>query len=414
MITKRKYHCVDLFAGCGGLSLGLSQAGFQTLAFSEINPDAAETFAANLGGEDVVQFGDVTAISDSALRTLAARWKQEKKEVDLIAGGPPCQGYSGIGHRRSYRVQRREIPSNHLYLEMIRVIEVLRPKLFLFENVAGLLSGRWTSGGKKGEIWDDIRESFGNLKEYEVGWKVVQSRDFGVPQKRPRLLLVGARANLPWDLAAGNPRDRENNPRGLLPEGGKPWPHLVDVLGDLDDLHFAKHKRNERYLKPPSSDFQIEMRTKKSSRKILQRGDPLTEQEYTQHAARTVEKFKHMLDFGGSIPSNMQTKKFAQRLLPAKWGSDGPTITATSLPDDFVHYKRPRILTVREWARLQTFPDWFEFRGPRTTGGIRRAGQPMLGNWDREVPKYTQIGNAVPVRLARAVGDHLVSLLRNL
>ncbi|MAT09894.1 MAG: hypothetical protein CMM02_02705 [Rhodopirellula sp.] len=81
-------------------------------------------------------------------------------------------------------------------------------------------------------------------------------------------------------------------------------------------------------------------------------------------------------------------------------------MTVTSLPDDFVHYEQPRILTVREWARLQTFPDWYVFRGPRTTGGRRRAGTPSKDDWEREVPRYTQIGNAVPVRLAYEIGKH--------
>ena len=110
------------------------------------------------------------------------------------------------------------------------------------------------------------------------------------------------------------------------------------------------------------------------------------------------------------LPSKWRTKKFAQRVLPPRW-SDEPNITATSLPDDYVHYKQPRILTVREWARLQTFPDWYDFRGPRTTGGRRRAGNPDAGIWDRDVPRYTQIGNAVPVLLAKKIGEHLRGLI---
>ena len=103
-------------------------------------------------------------------------------------------------------------------------------------------------------------------------------------------------------------------------------------------------------------------------------------------------------------------KKFAQRLLKPKWDSE-PNITATSLPDDYVHYSQPRILTVREWARLQTFPDWYQFSGKRTTGGTRRAGIPTKGIFDRELPKYTQIGNAVPVNLAKVIGTHLKQLI---
>ncbi|WP_299374353.1 DNA cytosine methyltransferase, partial [uncultured Kiloniella sp.] len=93
------------------------------------------------------------------------------------------------------------------------------------------------------------------------------------------------------------------------------------------------------------------------------------------------------------------------------WGNKEPNMTATSLPDDYVHYSQPRILTVREWARLQLFPDWYRFAGKRTTGGIRRAGNPLEGNFNREVPKYTQIGNAVPVGLAQKVGEHFRGIL---
>ena len=98
-------------------------------------------------------------------------------------------------------------------------------------------------------------------------------------------------------------------------------------------------------------------------------------------------------------------------MLPKKWGNKGPTITACSLPDDFVHYGQARSLTVREWARLQTFPDWYQFSGKRTTGGLRRAGNPRESIFEREVPKYTQIGNAVPVKLAFEIGSHLRKIL---
>ena len=108
----------------------------------------------------------------------------------------------------------------------------------------------------------------------------------------------------------------------------------------------------------------------------------------------------------------LEIQKFAQRVLEPAWKDGAPNITVTSLPDDYIHFSQPRTLTVREWARLQTFPDSYEFKGPRTTGGRRRAGSPDEGNWDREVPKYTQIGNAVPVWLAERVGKHFKSLLQ--
>ena len=111
------------------------------------------------------------------------------------------------------------------------------------------------------------------------------------------------------------------------------------------------------------------------------------------------------------LPEHMRTKKFSQKLLPEDWGDGFPTITCCSNSDDYVHYSMPRALSVREWARLQTFPDHHLFCGPRTTGGARRAGNPDEGIWDREVPKYTQIGNAVPPLLAMAVGERIRELL---
>ena len=117
-----------------------------------------------------------------------------------------------------------------------------------------------------------------------------------------------------------------------------------------------------------------------------------------------------MIENKGEIPEEFKTKKFAQRWLPPKWSNKGPSITITSLPDDFVHYKQARTPTVRECARAQTFPDWYQFAGKRTTGGIRRAV--TLGRiYLREVPKYTQIGNAVPVKLAEEIGLNFKKIL---
>jgi DNA (cytosine-5)-methyltransferase 1 len=143
----------------------------------------------------------------------------------------------------------------------------------------------------------------------------------------------------------------------------------------------------------------------------MPKGTPLTEHEYSDHAPYIREKFAHMIRNDGEIPERFRTKKFAQRVFPKEWGYDGPNITATSLPEDYVHYRQERSPTVREWARIQTFPDWYVFKGPRTTGGRRRAGDPSKGIWTRDVPRYTQIGNAVPVLLAEAIGKHLASLL---
>ena len=120
-----------------------------------------------------------------------------------------------------------------------------------------------------------------------------------------------------------------------------------------------------------------------------------------------------MIENNGNIKDSDKTMKFSQKLLKARWEKSGPNITATSLQDDFVHWEQPRTLTVREWARLQTFPDWYKFMGKRTTGSLRRAGNPRELNFERDVPKYTQIGNAVPVSLAEQIGKHFAKILIN-
>lgn len=398
---------IDLFAGCGGLSLGLEQAGFEPLLFSELNPSAAETYLANRPVNGTIRISDIYTLTNADLRSLKQRWRDAGyDDIDLVCGGPPCQGYSGIGHRRTFKLDREEVPSNHLYKEMIRVIEQVKPKLFLFENVRGLLAGRWTAAGNKGEIWRDVRNAFGNIKGYYTEHAVVHAKDYGVPQNRPRVLIVGIRNDMGWRL------ESEDLPAGgLLPSGGHPAPGMHELLGDLVDPDYLTRIETLTYLNNARTETQEDLRRLPSG-SILRKGDRLTEQQYSQHSARIQKKFAYMLSHEGEIPPSMRTKKFAQRVLPKNWNGEGPNITACCLPDDFVHYCQPRTLTVREWARIQTFPDWYIFKGPRTTGGRRRAGTPTEGIWDREVPKYTQIGNAVPVRLAHHVGKHLMEFLK--
>lgn len=405
---------VDLFAGCGGLSLGLEQAGFRTLAFSEVNRDAAATFRKNLGHDQLVDIGDIANLTETRVTQLKREWKRElgSADVDLVSGGPPCQGYSGIGHRRSYAIEREQIPSNHLFREMVRVVKDIRPKAFIFENVRGLLSGRWTKDKPKGSIWKEVRETFRSIDGYEIGWRVVHAKWYGVPQNRPRVLLVGIRSDLgvPIGVDVDSPT---NNPRGLIPDPTHPKaPDLIDVLSDLDEPTYIGGGRSVQYVHEPRSEFQKQMRITRAGRPMSLSRE-ISEHEFSKHKQHVVERFREILEKGRVVDDKKKTKKFAQRRLPSRWDHQGPTITATSLPDDFVHYKRPRALTVREWARLQMFPDWFEFEGPRTTGGLRRAGVPTEGVWAREVPKYTQIGNAVPVGMAYAVGRHLAKLLRD-
>ncbi|MBB5515743.1 DNA (cytosine-5)-methyltransferase 1 [Rubricella aquisinus] len=440
------YTMVDLFAGCGGLSMGFENAQFTPVFVNELDKDAIQTYLKNryheLGGEKFAENADLRCndahelqgerleqlVSDlSSLKEADFRFDTATADsgggstLDVLAGGPPCQGYSGIGIRRSYAVDRKEIPANVLYGRMAQIIRRLRPRIFLFENVRGLLNAKWTREGGE-PIWPDVKAEFRNIPGYEVRWSLVYAKDYGVPQNRPRVLLVGIRKDIldacPSIDANADPEDAVKC--GFLPEGQPgTFPHLNDLLGDLVDPGVADTLRSGKFAPGTFETTSYPRPARTAIQKHLRSSPPwdpngqvrLTEQEYSKHKWAVVDKFDHMLTNNGEIPQHYQTRKFSQRVLPPHWGNKEPHMTATSLPDDYVHYCQPRILTVREWARLQLFPDWYRFAGKRTTGGIRRAGNPLEGIYDREVPKYTQIGNAVPVGLAQKVGEHFRGIL---
>jgi len=350
---------------------------------------------------------------------------------------------------------------------MVNIIDSLRPKAFIFENVSGLLSSKWFTNdpdSRPGEIFNSIlfgNKGFGRLiadkgesvisrrrrlpheKRYVILWREVKSFDYGVPQNRPRVIVVGLREDIAnaaqLKCLPARPFSKleaealEDTHYALLPAPSTKTPWTVkEVIGDLQGLERLVPDRadGEKRLEfsveragvsrggPPDevkrwylSDEASWLKGAFDSSKI----PPLTEQQYTSHKPEIRRRFEQMIKLtekGMSITSDLRTKKFAQRVLQPTWGGKPPGITVTSLPDDFVHYSEPRIPTVREWARLQTFPDWYVFKGPRTTGGRRRAGDPSKKIFDRDVPKYTQIGNAVPVKLAYEIGRQVSRLLK--
>ena len=421
MNLNNKLTFIDLFAGCGGLSLGLEEAGFYPLYVNELNKDALETYLINREKyfphlrekynsrdiKDVIQNPD---FFDKFLDEISTDFGRDFNDdtVDLIVGGPPCQGFSGIGIRRSYSVDKEQLPSNHLYQDMAYFVHKINPKMFLFENVEGLVNSKWTKKGKKGEIFQDVLKTFKEIPNYSVKFKLAHAKDYGVPQNRPRILIIGIRKDIPAELTG----IEDAVLGGYLPNPVYGYPNIEDVFSDLIDKKFEYGGSSKQYISEPKNAFQKEIRTNIHTNYTFKKGDPLLEQDYSKHTDRVRERFSHMINNNGEIPEHLKTKKFAQRLLPRKWGEKGPSITVCSLPDDFVHYEQARSLTVREFARLQTFPDWYEFAGKRTTGGLRRAGNPRESIFEREVPKYTQIGNAVPVKLAFEIGKHLVKILK--
>ena len=239
MPKKQKRVFVDLFAGCGGLSLGLENAGFEPIFVNELSPDAMSTYLANRDGhfpnlrKKYNSYDIKDLVKGDQLDDLAAGFKRDygikNGEIDLVVGGPPCQGFSGIGYRRSYSVDKKQLPSNHLFQDYAYVVHKLRPKMFLFENVRGLLNARWTKSGEKGEIWQDVYGTLKGIPGYKLNYQLVYAKDYGVPQNRPRVLAVGVRDDVKVAESPSLPAC------GFLPAPTNDYPSIEDLFSDLVD-----------------------------------------------------------------------------------------------------------------------------------------------------------------------------------
>jgi len=183
------------------------------------------------------------------------------------------------------------------------------------------------------------------------------------------------------------------------------------VLSDLD--FYGWSEKRPFYKKDAESEFQKLMRM--DNRFDGNGRELLTDHEFSNHGEKVRKRaaymIKHKVRRKRDLPDDMKTEKFSQKPIDEKWKTQ-PNITACSTPDDYFHYAQPRSYSVREWARIQTFPDCHIFCGKRTTGGARRAGNPSENNWDREVPKYTQIGNAVPPLLGQSIGERIKEIIK--
>ena len=353
---KSQLLSVDLFSGCGGFSFGLEKAGFRTVFANELNSSAAETFKKNLPQVEVIN-KDIRNIDFRHLRC-----SRGIENLHLLVAGPPCQGYSIAGRRRI------DDPRNSMFMQVSRAIKELQPDIFIMENVKGLLSM------DKGRCFQRILSEFGSLG-YSVNYRVINAAHFGVPQSRERVFIVGTSKYIPEEE--------------LFPKRKNKTVTVREALSDLSFLDV--NQTANRYKTYARSRYQRIMR--KRSRELHNHVSP-------NHSKTIQKRFK-------SVPMGMNGKDALKRVgtnkhTYCKLNPKKPSRTLTTLPEDFIHYSRDRIPTVREMARLQSFPDRFIFCGPRTTGGARRKN---------EVPQYTQVGNAVPPLLAYAIGLPLKKVL---
>ena len=382
---------IDIFAGCGGLSLGLYNAGWKGIFAIEKNKMAFKTLEHNLiGKKNHFEWPSWLPVTEHDINDILEDYKDEleklKGEVDLVAGGPPCQGFS-IAGRRNEKDERNKLVDSY-----IKFISLVKPKLLFFENVKGFTIG-FKNKNSRGEAYSNYVTDELRKLGYSIHAKIMDFSEFGIPQKRKRFILVG--------MLEGNPKlffkeivsnrvdflkSKDLNNKITL---GEAISDLQRKHGELDSAEFKKFK--EGVYGKPESKFQ----------KFLRKGHDgkmPDSHRFTNHKKDTIEKFDHILEncqrnknIGNETKNKFNLKK--RCIIPL--GRDLQCPTLTTLPDDYIHYSEPRILTVREYARIQSFNDWFEFKDKYTTGGIRRK---------EEVPRYTQVGNAIPPMFVELAG----------
>ena len=388
---------IDLFAGAGGLSLGLHKAGLTGVFAVERNKDAFETLKYNLiDKKSHFEWPEWLDQKNWDILELLEKHSLElsnlKGNVDLVVGGPPCQGFSMAGKRQNDDVRNQLM---HSYIEIVRLVQ---PKFLFFENVQGFtvdFKGEDTLKNYSNILLDELKNM-----GYKVECQIITMSEFGVPQNRKRFILFASKDKLRksfFDILIYN-RDIFLKDRRLkLP---------ITVSQAIDDLKFehgvvdsqdTKNFKNGTYGKVNSSYQRL-------MKKNIDKKSIPDSHRFAKHREETVELFERLMQASDKVlritPQMDMVKGLKKRgVTPLKEKSVCNTIT--SIPDDYIHYAEPRIMTVREHARIQSFPDEYEFKGPYTTGGERRK---------IDVPRYTQVANAVPPLFAEQVGNVILSL----
>lgn len=329
---------IDLFCGCGGLSKGFEMAGFNTILAIDFWKDAVETFNNNHKNK-VAICDDVSKISDEFLYDFI-----KKNKITGIVGGPPCQGYSTVG-KRDINDDR-----NYLYLQYCRIVEKVKPEFFVLENVKGLLTLN------NGKFKEDIIERFTKLG-YIVDYKILNSADYGVPQNRNRVFFVGIK-----------------NKKFIFPKEKSKKVSTYEAISDLTIYE-------DKYTTSAQTSYQKNMRGNNKQ---------LKNNEFTIHTEKTIDVISKIPDGGKitNLPKEFwEIRKYNKAF--QRMNSKSQSNTIDTGHRNYFHYSENRIPTVRESARIQSFPDNFIFYGSRTS-------------------QYKQVGNAVPPLLANAIAIEIM------
>ena len=349
-------------------------AGFQLAASVELHPQAALTAAFNHPESQAIT-GDIQSL-DLHVLDKSIQERVGKSTVDLVAGGPPCQGFSSAGKKQ------KNDPRNTLFRSFVAVIEHLRPRMFLMENVPGFYS-RYG-----GEAYKEAKSAFSHLG-YEMVDTIIYAPDFGVPQRRKRFVMVGWLPGEVNDFSWPTPSHGRSSEQADLFTSFLPYETAGEALEDLSFLEGGFEAN--RYSGNPANPYAQERRNN---------NELLLNHLATAHRSRALRMFAQIPP-GGSI-RQLPEEERTGKLTLTRVHPDEVSNTVVSLPDDMLHPSQNRILTVRECARLQSFDDDFVFIGKRTSGFMERRV---------DVPQYTQVGNAVPPLMGKALGSSLMSSL---
>lgn len=404
---------IELFAGCGGLALGLARAGWDGMFAVERDPMAFETLRRNLVDPDGCEPGfsswpdwlprtnlDLIALLDDPDKR--SRLTKLRGQVSLVAGGPPCQGFSAGGRRDGADTR------NQLVYRMLEFVSLVQPEAVLIENVEGI-ARRFVARPGENAPESSVAEQVENLLKkdgYSTAVQIVDSSDYGVPQVRRRVVILGLKGSVPAkELTSRLQVHLQKAALHVRKKYGLPIGRPVTAWEAIHDLASEEHitcpdsaSYQSGTYSPPESAYSRAMRDGLPANAVPD------SHRFSKHGLRVSSLYEMAL---ATEPKGRLSKAFllangTKKDKKVLLDPDSPSSTITTHPDEFVHCVYPRNVTVREMARLQSFPDKFHFYGRYTINGPRRK---------YDVARCSQVGNAVPPLMAEALGMAVMAMI---